>query len=155
MSSNVESLCKVVDTTASKLPLSSSLPPLHALSEICSLKEKHLNGFRKNFQFSKGTSIRLPRLSEKSCSFAHGEVYFYEADFLCGFHFPVHPFIMQLLHNFQIALDQLVPNAWRLIISCMSIWVSTCDGDMITLNEFLHLYRLKASTHYGYFELLP
>ena len=26
---------------------------------------------------------------------------------------------------------------------------------MITLNEFLFLYRLKASTHYGYFELLP
>ena len=26
---------------------------------------------------------------------------------------------------------------------------------MITLNEFLHLYRLKASTHYGYFEHLP
>ena len=37
----------------------------------------------------------------------------------------------------------------------MSIWVSSCDGDMITLNEFLHLYLLKASTCYGYFELLP
>ena len=37
----------------------------------------------------------------------------------------------------------------------MSIWMSTCNGDMITLNEFLFLYLLKASTHYGYFELLP
>ena len=36
----------------------------------------------------------------------------------------------------------------------MSIWVSACDGEMITLNEFLFLYHLKASTHYGYFELL-
>ena len=26
---------------------------------------------------------------------------------------------------------------------------------MITLNEFLHLYCLKPSTHHGYFELLP
>ena len=26
---------------------------------------------------------------------------------------------------------------------------------MITLNEFLFLYRLKASTHYGYFEFFP
>ena len=33
--------------------------------------------------------------------------------------------------------------------------MSACDGEMITLNEFLFLYRLKASTHYGYFELLP
>ena len=37
----------------------------------------------------------------------------------------------------------------------MSIWVSAHDGDMITLNEFLHLYRLKPFTHYGDFELLP
>ena len=129
--------------------------PLHALSESCSLKEKHLNGFRKIFQFPKGTSVRLPCLGEKACNFAHREVCFYEADFLCGLHFPVHPFIMQLLNEFQIAPVQLIPNAWRMIISCMSIWMSACDGEMITLKEFLFLYRLKTSTHYGYFELLP
>ena len=69
LSSNVESLCKVVDTTTLKLPSSFSSPPLHAFSEICSLKEKHLNRFRKRFQFLKGTSIYLPRSSEKACSF--------------------------------------------------------------------------------------
>jgi len=37
----------------------------------------------------------------------------------------------------------------------MSIWVFACDREMISLNEFLFLFRLKASTHYGYFELLP
>ena len=129
--------------------------PLHALSESCSLKEKHLNGFRKIFQFPKGTSVRLPCLGEKACNFAHREVCFYEVDFLCGLHFPIHPFIMQLLNEFQITPVQLIPNAWRMIISCMSIWMSACDGEMITLNEFLFLYHLKTSTHYGYFELLP
>jgi len=29
------------------------------------------------------------------------------------------------------------------------------DREMITLNEFLFLYKLKPSTHYGYFELSP
>ena len=72
LSFNVESLSKVVDIATSKLPLSSSSPSLHALSESCSLKEKHLNGFRKRFQFPKGTLIRLPRLGEKACNFAHG-----------------------------------------------------------------------------------
>ena len=112
LSSNTESLCKAVDTVASKLPLSSSSPPLHALFEICSLKEKHLNGFRKRLQFPKGTSIRLPCPSEKACSFAHGEVCFYEADFLCGRCFPAHLFIMQLLHNFQITPGQLIPKLY-------------------------------------------
>ena len=111
LSFNAESLSKAVDTTASKLPSFSSLPSLHALSESYSLKERHLNSFRKRFQFPKGTSIRLPRLGEKACNFAHGEVCFYEADFLCGLRFPIHPFIIQLLNEFQIALGQLVPNA--------------------------------------------
>ena len=40
-----------------------------------------------------------------------------------------------------------------LIVSCMAIWFIDHDGEMITLNEFLFLYRLKPSTHFGYFEL--
>ena len=121
LSFNAESLCKVVDTAASKLPSSSSSLSLHAFSESCSLKKKHLNGFRKMFQFLRGTSIRLSRLGEKACNFAHGKVCFYEADFLCDLRFPVHPFIMQLLNEFQITLGQLVLNVWRMIISCISI----------------------------------
>ena len=110
LSSSVETLSKIVDTD-SWLPSSSSFRPLHALSESCSLKESHLKGFRKRFQFPKGTSVRLPRLGEKACNFAHGEVCLYEVDFLCGLHFPIHPFIMQLLNEFQIAPSQLIPNA--------------------------------------------
>ena len=155
LSFNADSLRKVVDTAASKLPSSSSSLPLHALFESYSLKEKHFSGFRKRFQFPKGTSVRLTCLGEKACNFAHGEVCFYEADFLSGLRFPIHPFIMHLLNEFQIAFGQLVPNACRTIISCMSIWMFACDGEMITLNKFLFLYCLKASTHYGYFELLP
>ena len=155
LSSNVESLGKEVDTTVSKLPSSSSSPFLHALSESCFLKEKRLKGFRKRFQFPKGTVLCLPRPSEKACTFAHGEVCFYKAAFLCDLHFPLYPFIMKLLFHLQIAPSQLVPNTWRTIVSCMSIWMSVCEGDMITLNEFLHLYHLKPSTHYGYFERLP
>ena len=37
----------------------------------------------------------------------------------------------------------------------MSIWVSACDLDMITLNKFLYLYYLEPSIHHGYFEHLP
>lgn len=92
----------------SKVPSFSSSTPLHALSEFCSLKEEHLKRFRKRFQFPKGTTICLPHSNEKACNFAHGEVCFYEAAFLCGLCFPVHPFVMQLLVNFQITPGQLV-----------------------------------------------
>jgi len=88
LSSNAKSLGKIVDTIASKLPSSSSSPPLHALFETFSLKENHLNGFRKRFQFPKGTCIRLPRSSEKACSFAHEEVCFMKWISCAVFAFP-------------------------------------------------------------------
>ena len=138
-----------------KLPSSFSSTPLHALFESCSLKGKHLKGFRKRFQFPKGTITRLPHSGEKAWTFAHGEVCFYEVAFLCGLHFPIHQFIMKFLSYFHIAPGQPVPNTWRMIVSCMLIWIFACERDMIALNEFLYLYCLKPSTHYRYFELLP
>ena len=62
---------------------------------------------------------------------------------------------MELLHHLNIALGKLMPNSWRIIINSMVIWTTTTDGDMITLNEFIHLYRLKESKELGYYELVP
>ena len=47
LSSNTESIGKEADTVVSKPPPSSSSTPLHDLSKFCSLKRKHLKGFRE------------------------------------------------------------------------------------------------------------
>ena len=80
---------------------------------------------------------------------------FYEAAFQCGLRFPVHPFIMELLNHFNIALGQLMPNSWRIVISCMEKWLAVIEGDMIRVDEFLYLNHLKESKEYGYYELVP
>ena len=74
---------------------------------------------------------------------------------MCGLRFPVHPFIIELLNHFKIAFVQLVPNSWRIVISCMEIWLATTEGDMIRVDEFIYLYHLKESKEYGYYELVP
>ena len=114
-----------------------------------------MRSFRKRFQITDETKICLPRHGKKACAFTHGHMCFYEADFLCGLCFPIHLFIHELLDYFKIAPGQLVPNAWQTVLSVMSIWVYVHDGSMVKLNEFLYLYRLKPSTHYGYFEFQP
>ena len=114
----------------SRSSISQPPQPFHALKEEHSLNEENHSRFRCRFQFHEETRIRLPRLSEKSCAFAHGEVCFYEAVFLCGLRFPVHPFIMELLHYLNIAFGQLMLNLWRIVISCMVIWTIMADGDM-------------------------
>ena len=69
--------------------------------------------------------------------------------------FPIHPFIMELLNHFNITLGQLMPNSWRIVISYIEIWMVVTEGNMIRADEFIHLYRLKESKEYGYYELVP
>ena len=82
------------------------------------------------------------------------EICFYEAVFSYGLRFPVHLFIMELLDHFGIAPRQLMPNSWRIVVNCMEIWLATI-GDMIKVGELIHMYRLKESKEYGYYELVP
>ena len=52
---------------------------------------------------------------------------------------------MELLDYFGIVLGQLMPNSWRIVVSCMGIWLAAMDGDMLRVDELVYLYRLKAS----------
>ena len=62
---------------------------------------------------------------------------------------------MELLHYLNIVPRQLMPNSWRIVISCLVIWTIIADGDMIMLGEFVHLYCLKEFKEFGYYELVP
>ena len=61
---------------------------------------------------------------------------------------------MELLNHFNIAPGQLMPNSWRIIVSCMEIWLESIEGDMIRV-EFAYLYRLKESKETGTTSLCP
>ena len=74
---------------------------------------------------------------------------------MCSLRFPVHPFIMELFHHLNIAPRQLLPNPWRIVISCMTIWLIAKNKDMIRMDELLYLYCLKESKQFGYYELVP
>ena len=83
----------------------------HALGEVCGLDDRTLSRFRGRFQFPDRVKVRLPHEEERACHFSPREVCFYEAAFLSGLRFPVHPFIMELLGHFDIAPGQLMPNS--------------------------------------------
>ena len=48
-----------------------------------------------------------------------------------------------------------MPNSWRIVVSCMGIWLAAMDEDMLRIDELVYLYRLKASKEYEYYELVP
>lgn len=127
----------------------------HALKEKCTLSEDTLFSFRDRFQFPNETRVHLPRSGEKACTFAHGKVCFYKVAFLSGLRFPVHPFITKPIHHLDITPGKLMPNSWRIILSCIKIWMTVNDRDMIRLDEFVHLYHLKEWQELRYYEFVP
>ena len=126
-----------------------------ALREECGLDVETLSRFSNRFQFPERVRVCCPRKKEQTCHFSPGEVCFYEATFLSGLRFPVHPFIIELLNHLKISPRQLIPNLWRIVISCMEIWLAITKGDMIKVDEFTYLYHLKESKEYRYYELVP
>ena len=126
----------------------------YALEEACGLDAETVARFKDRFQFPARVRVRQPSEEDRVCHFFPREICFYEAAFSYGLRFPVHPFIMELLDHFGIAPGQLMPNSWRIVVNCMEVWLATV-GDMIKVGELVHMYRLKESKEYGYYELVP
>ena len=126
----------------------------HALEEVCGLDDKTVGRFKDKFQFPERVHVRRPTNEDKTCHFFPCKICFYEAAFTCRLRLPVHPFIMELLGFFDIAPGQLMPNLWRIVVNCMEIWLAA-NEDIIKVSELVHLYRLKESKEYGYYELVP
>ena len=127
----------------------------YALKEVCGLDVDTLGRFKDSFQFLERVRVCLPSEEDRACHFFLREVCFYESTFICGLRFPVHPFLIELLDCFGITPGQLMPNSWRIVISCMGIWLTANDEDMLKVDELNDLYRLKASKEHEYYELVP
>ena len=80
----------------------------YALEKMCGLDAKTIARFKDKFQFPERVRVCRPSDEDRACHFFLGEMCFYEAAFSCGLRFPVHPFIMELLDHFGIALRQLM-----------------------------------------------
>ena len=126
----------------------------HAHEEGCGLDAKTVARFKDRFQFPTKVRVHRPSDRDRACHFFPREICFYEAAFSCGLRFPVHPFIMELLDHFGIASRQLMPNLWRIVVNCIEVWLAAI-GDMIKVGELVHMYCLKESKEYGYYELVP
>ena len=126
----------------------------YALEEAYGLDADTVARFKDRFQFPERVRVRRPDGEDRACHFFPGEICFYEAAFSCGLRFPVHPFVMEFLDHFGIALGQLMPNSWRIVVNCMEIWLAA-NGDMIKVGKLVHMYRLKESKDYGYYKLVP
>ena len=125
--------------------------PYKAQNILCSLTRKDEQRIKDRFQFPDSVKVRIPSDKERACHSYANEVCFYEANFASGLRFPVHPFIRELFSYLHLALAQLVPNSWRILISCLVVWMPANDVDVIRRDQFLHFYCLRKSKDPGYY----
>jgi len=153
-SSDLETgLSSSYDHVISKATFVSS--PYKAWTISCSLTRKDEQWIKDRFQFLDSVKIRIPSDEERACHSYANEVCFHKADFNNGLHFRINPFVRDLFSYLHLAPEQLVPNSWWILVSCMVVWMSANDGDVIRRDEFLHFYSLRKSKDPDYYEFKP
>ena len=81
------------------LEVSSPSTPYKAWGIRCALKEKDERRIRNRSQFPLSVKVRIPDDDDRACHSYAEEVCFYEADFVNGLRFPIHPFLRELFYH--------------------------------------------------------
>ncbi|GFY97360.1 hypothetical protein Acr_11g0016660 [Actinidia rufa] len=138
-----------IPTNSSKMDISS----LNKESNVMSQAE--LDNLGTTYSFPQGVRLRIPGDGETILSARQGEVAFYEAAFLAGLRFPIHPTIREILIHYKICPAQLSPNAWRSVICSLVIW--RIFKRHLSYGEFRCLYSLSPlpDSEWYYFKARP
>ena len=44
--------------------------------------------------------------------------------------------VVDVLNRLEVALGQLMPNAWKIVLACASAWPKATEGAAMTVDEF-------------------
>ena len=106
------------------------------------IKEKHFNTLRANFQIPDNIPIRLPYKSEKCYNEGVEGVRVYEQMLKAGLRFPLSSLHRELLKYLGLSTNQVSPNAWRVFIAMEVLYDAMSNGNRrLTVREFFHCYR--------------
>ena len=117
------------------------------------IDEAKLNYLRRWYQFPDDLNPRLVVHGEWCCNPCFG-VGIYEAYLLVGLRLPLNAFSREILNRLGIGINQLHPNAWRLIIFMQIFWREVFDRNRsLTMDEFQYYYKpLEISQSLGIYQ---
>ena len=121
------------------------------------IKEKHFNTFRANYQIPDNIPIYLPYKSEK-CYYDRVEgVGLYEQMLKARLRFPLSSLHHELLKCLSLSVNPVSPNAWRVFIAMEVLYGAITNGARsLMVREFLHCYHLdKIDKSRGMYSFVP
>ena len=121
------------------------------------IKEKHFNTLRDNFQIPDNIPICLPCKSEKCYYKGVDGVGVYEQMLKVGLRFPLSSLHRELLKYLGLFVNQVFSNAWKVFIAMEVLYGAMTDGArMLTVREFLQCYRLdEIDKSRGMYSFMP
>ena len=117
--------------------------PLGTVNDFRSLiKEFHFKTLRAKYQISDNIPLCLPYKSEK-CYYKGVEgVRAYEQMLKAGLRFPLSSLHHHLLQYLGLAITQISPNAWKVLLGVEVLYGALSNGARrLTVEEFFHCYR--------------
>ena len=105
------------------------------------IDEKRLYSLRGKYKILDELNPRLIVRNEK-CFSPNSRVSVYEAYLLGGLRLTFNAFDREILHRLGVGLNQLNPNAWRLIVSIQVLWRKAFDENRpLIVDKFLYCYK--------------
>ncbi|KAL5813996.1 hypothetical protein ACOSQ4_024637 [Xanthoceras sorbifolium] len=105
--------------------------------------------YLEEFSIPSSVVVRIPRDGELASGPEPDSMTFHPAFLEVGFRLPLQPFLKRVLREIEIALAQLNPNGWRILVGIWSLWKVLGIISDPSLREIQHYYRLLAHTKSG------
>ena len=115
--------------------------------------DRKLALLKKWYQIPYNLNPRLVVCGEWCCQPCFG-IGIYEAYLLGGLRLPLNAFARELLTRLGLGIYQFNPNAWRLIVSMLVLWIEVFEGNRsLTVDEFLYCYKpSKINQSLGFYQ---
>jgi hypothetical protein len=129
------------------------LRPIEADRIASTVTEADLAVLRVKYQIPASVHLRVPGPNERANAPRFDELSLYVADFEAGLRLPFHPCIREVLWFLGLSPGQLLPNAWRILVSCSVLWAAaTEDKARLTPEAFLYCHQVSmAAQGWWYF----
>ena len=89
-------------------------------------------------------SLIKPGKKDSIKSVPEGCIGVYKDTMETGLRFPLHPFVIEVLNSYNIAVSKLYPNDWGCIIAFIMIYIAISIEP--TLTAFRYIFRLRRCT---------
>lgn len=113
----------------------------HTKTDRSTVTAADLEAIRKKYQVPAEIELLFPMSTERPSDARPWEFALYEEALKGGLRLPLPQVVVDVLNRLEVAPGQLMPNAWKILLSCASAWPKANEGAAMTVDEFFACYK--------------